>query len=143
MNAHLTPHRGSPSPLGVSIQAGRVNFALCSLSASMVQLSLFRAHTDHTFATFSLDAEIHRTGGIWHIALEGLENPQGVEYVYHIDGVGPLIDPYARFLNTSTVWGEARGHYRPRGIISTPAPFDWEETQPPRLPLPQIILFEM
>jgi len=148
--------RGSSSPLGVSRHGKGINFAFFSEHASGVKLCLFVPNSKHPFAEFDLDPDLNRTGFVWHILLKGLPTEQ-MEYGYKITGATEdprnsfdtgkiLSDPYAKGLSSSHHWGHkdyASPQYIPRGKIVLESPFDWQKTQLPKLPMEDLIIYEM
>ncbi len=151
----LSTERGNPEPLGATRYEKGINFALFSQNASHVTLCLFAPHSISAFTEITLDPEVNRTGYIWHILIQGLPEGQW-EYAYRIDGprTDPrnrfhphqlLSDPYARGLNTDHQWGCTTNEeqFSPRGRIVLEMPFDWEKTQPPRLLVEDLIIYEM
>ncbi len=79
--AGLSLSAGKPSPLGATIEAGGVNFALYSEHATSVVLCLFDEAADGT------EREIHltgKTGHVWHGFVEGAA--AGQVYGYRVDG---------------------------------------------------------
>lgn len=114
---------GRLMPLGATVTAGGVNFAIFSRHATRVWLMLFDRPGDGApSAEFELDPARHRTGDIWHIHLAGVGH--GQLYLYRIDGPyqpeqghrfnphKPLIDPYTRATSGSIDWdfGQALGY---------------------------------
>lgn len=141
---------GSAFPLGVSIQDKKINFALVSSRASQITLHLFNKGRSTPFASHRLSPSQHRTGDVWHICLE-LDPSQEIEYCYDIEDLSGknypgLIDPYAKGLTSSHVWGEKDLNdpkNRPRGKVYTPLPFDWEGTTSPHLPAEKLVIYEL
>jgi isoamylase len=148
--------KGSSIPLGVSRNGKGINFALFSEHATEVELCLFSPHANHPFAEISLDPELNKTGQVWHILLKDLPSDQ-IEYGYKISGPTEdprlvfdsnriLSDPYAKGLNTGHQWGykeySDRSHI-PRGKVILDTPFDWQKVPPPKLPMEELIIYEM
>lgn len=127
---HLS--QGTPDPLGFSIQGSIANFALFSSHATKVTLGLFDSK-GHPVKEIPL----YRTEDIWHIGITDL--PQGLEYAYRCEGPKELLynpnvwlmDPYAKRIRAE------------RAIASMPAPFDWQNDQPPKIPHSDLIIYEM
>lgn len=105
----IQPTPGQPIPLGATVTAGGVNFAIFSRHATRVWLMLFDNPGDgQPSHEFKLDPAINRTGDIWHIHLSGVQH--GQLYLYRMDGpyrpeqgyrfncYKPLLDPYAKAL---------------------------------------------
>ncbi len=149
--------KGFASPLGTSHfsrnDKSSINFALFSRHATDVWLSLFT--TNHQLIQeFWLNPIDHRTGEIWHIALEGLSLP--FYYAYRLAGTPSknfkfaydsslyLLDPYAKFVSTSHTWGATSPlEYQPKGVVTTVPPFDWQLTTSPQHALNELIIYEM
>ena len=105
MHFHTTI--GQPTPLGATVLADGINFAVYSQNASVVYLSLFESPDAPCPNThIRLDAKKHRTGDVWHIFVKGLKS--GQIYGWRMDGPYQplaghrfninklLIDPYSR-----------------------------------------------
>lgn len=148
--------RGRPEPLGTSRLGKGINFALFSEHASSVTLCLFSPNVKQPFAEIPLHPEINKTGYIWHILLTDLPHDQ-LDYGYKIDGPQDnllnrfdpkqiLSDPYSRSLQTSHRWGYKELNeepFAPKGKVILEAPFDWQGTQLPRIPVKDLIIYEM
>ncbi len=106
---------GDPFPRGATLRAGGVQFAVFSRHAVSVTLCLFdHARQAEPSSRIELDPLSNRTGDIWHIHVEGLD--EGQLYLYQVDGpydperghrFNPnlyLIDPYARALTGGFAW---------------------------------------
>lgn len=133
--------RGSPTPLGASITEGCINFSLFSQKATSVKLSLYSPGNRIPFFEISLDPQLHRTNNVWHVAIHNL--PPLFDYGFHIDGP-PLLDPYAKAMNTSHEFGDHYYENLPVLARWQPSPsFDWENTAPPNIPPENLIIYEM
>ncbi len=156
MNKKEIPKNGVPSPLGTTKVGNQVNFALFSHSATQVKLLLFKPNTIKPFKEFTLDPKCNKTGSIWHVGIDDVQ--EGTEYAYKIDGPhipkkgllfnksALILDPYAKELNTSHIWESKRktkGEHPLLGRISTPDDFDWEGDQPPKIPYEELVIYEM
>lgn len=142
---------GSPLPLGTSLRGKGVNFSLFSAGATSVTLCFFRPGEEVPFWEVLLDPNQHRTGDLWHIWLESL--PHELHYSYRVDGPydplqgdlfdprNALLDPYAKSVVSSLNWGKA-SDFR-RAVVFPTTHFDWEEDQHPRIPLREIVVYEM
>jgi isoamylase len=79
---------GVPYPLGATIRANGVNFAIFSRHATGVRLDLFnRAQDARPSRTILLNPVRNKTGDVWHVWLEGIR--PGQLYGYRFAG------PYA------------------------------------------------
>jgi glycogen operon protein len=156
-------------PLGATLDAGGVNFALYSKSASEVYLLLYDRADGAATDVIRLE---NRTRFVFHAFVHGLR--AGQLYAYRV--VGPfdparglrfnehklLIDPYARALS-----GKARNvddlllAYDPRSpardlsldtrdsapvvpksIVVDPS-FDWQGDAPPDIPVDRLVIYEV
>ncbi len=143
---------GLPSPLGATQLKDLFNFALFSEHAMHVTLCLFTSDDKKPLIEIILDPKLHRTGFIWHVAIQGLESLD-FEYGYRIlgektplsrfDDKKILSDPYARALNTSHVWGHKENTTPPLGVMTAETPFDWEGDVPPNIAIKDLIIYEM
>src|SRR6185437_13964107 len=107
---------GSPEPLGATIQPEGINFAIQSAGATRIELLLFDNVTDsRPSQVIPLSPETNRTGGVWHIFVEGL--PNRTLYNYRADGpydptvdgsrfnaAKVLVDPYAPAVTGDYYW---------------------------------------
>ncbi len=165
-------HKISPGrdyPLGATLDAKGVNFAVFSQNATRLELCLFSEHGDEERLVM-LPGQAH----VWHLRVEGVGAGQRYGYRAH----GPydlaqghrfnvhkvLVDPYARALSgkvdyRAPVLGYApplpgeRRHDRtldvrddawgvPRWVVVDPS-FDWEGDAPPEVPWPDTVLYEL
>ena len=145
--------KGSPSPLGVSMNHLSLNFAIVSTQATEVSLCLYDRATERLIAELTLSPEINKTGDVWHVAIKNL--PCDVVYAYRMKPLlmpeqGLLLDPYAKCTNTSNVWGKnsklplsQQNSYQPLGEIIFGNGFDWENDTSPGIPLNQLMIYEM
>ncbi len=115
---------GSPEPLGSTVSAEGINFAVQSAGATKLELLLFDNITDtRPSQVIPLSPTSNRTGDIWHIFVEGL--PNRTLYNLRVDGpytpgvngtrYNPhktLIDPYAKAISGDFYWqsGDALGY---------------------------------
>ncbi|MCI0382053.1 MAG: glycogen debranching protein GlgX [Chlamydiae bacterium] len=149
----ISTQKGFPTPLGHSFKENGANFAIFSKHAKSVTLSLFLPKSNRPFAEIPLDSKIHKTGSIWHIFIENISNE--FEYGYRIDGphvskkgliFNPdqiLIDPYAKSLNSSNIWGDIKNWKHLRNQAIREKAFDWENDSPPQIPLCDLLIYEM
>ncbi|MFA6093497.1 MAG: glycogen debranching protein GlgX [Elusimicrobiota bacterium] len=167
----MSPRKVSPGaffPLGASVQAEGVNFALYSQHAERVELLLF----DEAGAPPS-DVIVlgHRDRFIWHVFVHGIKPGQLYGYRVHgpfrpeqglrFNGRMLLMDPYAR-----AVTGKFRNDRNillaydpddprrdlslaenddvrsvPKSIVVDDS-FDWQGVEPPQIPLEKLIIYE-
>jgi isoamylase len=156
IESDFTISRGTPLPLGATIQHDGINFAVFSRHAQMANLVLFLPGSREPFFEIPLDARYNKTGDIWHVLIEGMNSD--IEYGYRLDRAngysGPfhrfdpdsvILDPYARAISLGHEWGEGRAglreHERHSFIIRDH--FDWENDQPLNIPLSESIIYEL
>ncbi len=123
---------GNPAPLGLSQSGNITNFAISSCHAEKIILGLFQQDS-RPIKEFSL----HRTADRWHIGIADL--PDGLSYAYRCEGPEKLLyqpgtwltDPYAKIIRQK------------KAKATVPAPFNWQDDTPPRIPLADLIIYEM
>jgi glycogen operon protein len=158
---------GKPFPLGATLDAQGVNFALFSENATGVELCLFDESGLQEVERIPLPEQ---TYGIWHAYLPGIT--AGQLYGYRVDGpyapqeghrFNPaklLIDPYAKAIDGQIQWDDAvfgytLGHpdadlsrderdsapFIPKSVVVA-ADYDWEGDRAPGIPFHQSIIYE-
>jgi glycogen operon protein len=156
---------GRAWPLGASVQAGGVNFALPSAHAEGIDLCLFDESGRHETGRWALAA---RSADVWHGFLPGA----GAGQVYGLrahgrwsphegDKFNPhklLLDPWAREIVGSFEWGAQHFGFDPadpgridtRDNASTALKarvvqdhFDWQGDTPLHTPLADTVLYEL
>jgi isoamylase len=157
---------GTPWPLGATVDAEGVNFAIFSQHATKVMLCLFDENgSEHQVVTLP-----EREGHVWHGYLPGLG--AGQQYGYRMDGpyqpknghrFNPfklLIDPYAKRLTGHPKWNNALFGYQvdhkdadlsfdktdsapfmPRCVVVDPT-FDWGTTPRPNHSMEDTVIYE-
>jgi len=167
MTLRTTP--GKPFPLGATMDANGVNFAIYSENATAVELCLFSHETDqHETEAINIT---EKSGNIWHVYLPGIK--PGQLYGYRIDGPYEpangyrfnknklLIDPNAKAITRKLEWNESLYGYEigneqedlsfsnqdsaphmPKCIVTDPN-YDWEGDAKPNTPLHKTIIYEM
>ncbi len=150
MAGFLCVDRGAALPLGATLIADGINFAVFSKHATHAWLSLFRPGMDTPFHEIALDPGANRTGHIWHISVSGL--PRDVLYawrmdmrpnpnpaIHRFDPAAFLLDPYAKVLAGGEEWG-----VRSRRVCGMPQErFDWGGDQPLNTPLAESVIYEL
>ena len=157
---------GRAWPLGATVAANGVNFAVFSAHAHRIELCLYDDAGTHELARLALPA---RSGDVWHGHLAGA----GAGTVYGLRAHGPwqpqqgqrfnphklLLDPYARETVGRFAWSELqRGHAeddptrrdeRDNAAVALKArvvgddAFDWGADTPPRTPWRNSVLYEL
>lgn len=141
--------KGEPSPLGSSLKEERINFSLFAGQAEAVSLCLFDRNSEELFAEIPLNPEINKTNDIWHVSVSKPDTD--VVYAYKVtppvkDQQTHLLDPYAKSLSTTNIWGEnnkSLSIFRPLAELPVDYTFDWEGDSPPSIPLNNLIIYEM
>lgn len=159
-----SPLPGIPYPLGATLDAGGVNFALFSEHATAVDLCLF--DDDHQETRIPVRA---RTAFVWHVYVPEL--PVGTRYGYRVHGpydpaaghrFNPevvLLDPYAKALDGPVNWDQGCFGYplggaeedmvaegrpqmgAPRAVVVDTS-FDWDDDAPLGTALHRSIIYE-
>ena len=143
-------------PLGATVLGDSTQFALFSRHATAVTLLLYEdVGAVRPAAEVVLDRDHHRTGDIWHAAVEGVG--AGWCYLYRVDGpFAPrhghrfdarrlLFDPYARAF-TGAVPARQRAAELPAAMprcVVVDAAFDWADDRHPRHPLHRSMIYEV
>lgn len=158
---------GSPYPLGATVTADGVNFALYADNATAVELCLF--DKDGTTETTKIKIK-ERSHHVWHILLP--EVKAGQLYGYRVHGsynpseghrYNPnklLIDPYAKAIAGTIKWSDAlfgyeMGHpdedlimseldsapFIPKSVVIDGG-FDWGDDRPLKVPYHKSVIYE-
>lgn len=144
--AKIETFRGLPTPLGLSVQGEKLNFAIFAKHATQVFLGLFLENDPNPKKEFPL----HRlSGDVWHIELSHV--PKEAEYAYRFEGPEGhgllyhsgewLADPYTKFPASPKSWGERPKHRR--SFLKFLTPFDWQNDHPPKHHWEDLIFYEM
>lgn len=159
MTYPFTTTRGEPLPIGPTVTHEGINFAICSRFAEKVTLCLFHPGDVKPCYEIELNPVNHRTGNVWHIGIKLTSFPYF--YGFKIEGQNTkqnqqsfdtskyLLDPYAKSTSTTTIWGKDQDEiseenevYHPLGVVAS-SKFDWENDQPLKLPMQDLIIYEM
>lgn len=130
-----------------------VNFTVCSLEATAVELLLYHRGEKEPYAVLPFP-KYYRIGGVYSMIVFGLDI-YDFEYAYRVDGpytpekgliydkTQPLLDPYARAVTGQSVWGEQPNQdhgYRARVVVND---FDWGDHVDPVRPIQDLIIYEL
>jgi len=148
MQQLFTVETGKPYPLGASTQKNGINLALYSLEKETT-LCLFNHDTQKLLCEIPLDPNANKTGDIWHILIHNL--PDNLYYAYRASNTDKfLLDPYAKTVSSGNRWGKSSGlssnepnYYHPLGGAIANGDFNWEGIQSPKIPLKELIIYEM
>jgi isoamylase len=147
---------GYPLPFGVSKHTHGMNFSVFSKHATAVCLCLFKPQEELPCVEIALDPKKNKTGDVWHIFVESI--PEDYCYGYRVDGPydplkgyyfdkrAILLDPFAKSVVSSNVWGSLHGNPKEhitRGVVYPVRAFDWGQDAPPNIPLKDLIIYEM
>lgn len=158
---------GRPAPIGATLTASGVNFAIASAEADMIELCLFSPDGAHEEFRVPL---VEREGDIWHVHLGGVG--AGAVYGYRVHGpfdpahgqrFNPhklLLDPHARGIVGEVRHDDALMAYpageeagdlgfdtrdsarvMAKAEVIDPA-FDWGDVRPPRRSLEETVIYE-
>ncbi len=168
--SNVTLQPGSPEPLGATLTAEGVNFAVYSSGAAKVELCLFDADGERELARLVLP---ERTENVWHGFLPLPHGVAGVVYGFRAygpfdatyglryNGAKLLLDPYARALGGKFEWDDAllgsilsddpampetlssvdSAPFNYKGRVIDPA-FHWDEDRPPATPWRDTVIYE-
>ncbi len=167
----LTVQPGKPLPMGACLMEHGVNFSVFTRNGTQVVLDIFRdENSAEPYFSYTFDPVKNRTGDLWHVYIEGLE--EGALYLYRVDGPFKpekglrfnrnvyLIDPYAKALTDASVFRSILPGYsapmdkddidaeKPRSAAGFPKcvvvsnDFDWQGDRPLNCPLRNSILNE-
>lgn len=149
---------GVPYPLGAIPSGKGINFALHAPKAEEVRLVLYQCGQDAVLGSFNLDPVKNKSFDIWCIAFEGL--PESFDYCWFLKGNStdprdipydperPVLDPFARHLNTPEVWGKhdqliMTDKPTIKARCCMPETFDWQHVAKPAIPLENLVIYEM
>jgi isoamylase len=149
MNTPLSIKTGSPTPLGATLRENQINFALASQQAQTISLCLYDQNTKALLAEIPLSPDSHKTGDVWHVAIDKPNSP--ITYAYKItqsetsNSTHLVLDPYAKSISSSHKWNSTheKKAYHPLGEIIEENTFDWENIPSPQIPLNDLIIYEM
>lgn len=138
----VVSQQGSPIPLGASAFPEGVNFAIAANTQRKLKLNIFEFSnsTLNPIAEIQFDPNTNRTGKVWHTYVEGLK--PNMLYSYQNQKGNHLLDPYAKEVFVAKKWGGTEP-YIPCGVIISRMNFDWENDASPKIPLKDLIIYEM
>ena len=163
------PTPGSPTPLGASLTAEGVNFAVyAAAEATTVSLCVFTpedlASGAGPTAEIPLDPALNRTGTTWHVHLPQctdqllygyrVDGPKAAHEGHRFDPSVVLLDPYAHaamagdrvvYGEPSKTFGEKQGPCWPQYAGAVPSRadvFDWQGVQSPNRHLKDLCVYE-
>lgn len=157
----IAVQKGSPFPLGASVQDGGVNFSVFSRNASGVELLFFDDRNDGIASrSVSFDPVENRTVNYWHAFVPGIQ--AGQLYGYRVsgpdlpaaglrfDGQKLLLDPYSRCIVAPDNYRRERAalkgdnaEFAMKSVVVDLRDYDWEDDRPINRPSSQTIIYEM
>lgn len=131
--------QGKPLPLGVSVESGKVNFAVAAPEGKTCSLLIYRRGEKEPCSICPVEESI---GEIRTAAFMDFDAPS-YEYNYEIDGE-VWLDPYAKAFSGREIWMAPRdaGKHEVRGRIDT-GDYDWEGDKPLRIPYREVIAYAL
>jgi isoamylase len=132
---------GSAYPLGPSARSDGFNFSVFASGTDQIELLLFPN---------GINSEPSRTrmfhsGNLWHIFVDHLKAPfayafENIKYRGHF-----LLDPYCKSVTGGEIQAADQKKKMVRRLYSYvyEAHYNWENDTPPRIPLPETIIYEM
>jgi glycogen operon protein len=152
---------GKSYPMGATITATGVNFAVYSKRADYLELLLFEEDdSPQPCAVYTLDPDRNRTANYWHIFLEGCRPGQVYAFRSHgvndpssgmiFDGDKVLLDPYGRGIvgwqhYSRKAAGEKGSNVEKslRSVVVDCDAYDWENDRKPCIPFSSTIIYEL
>lgn len=131
---------GLASPYGISFINEKVNFSIYAPLVKELEIHFFK--NNQLKKSILFDQDLNKTGHIWHIMLEG-SDVLNLEYLYFLDKKHYVLDPWAKFLNTSNIWGKGAKVFETKAIVKNEDFFDWENSKNPKHILNDLIIYEM
>lgn len=163
---------GSPEPLGATVHADGINFAVYS-GATKVSLLIFNAAGDH-MPCHELVMNKVDGGKIWHVFVKGLSDK--TLYLFRAEGTYDpakgdryngelfLLDPYAHMVTGPSDWEAnvafdnsnpedpnrhlvvgtgGNTNVMPKCVALAPSTFDWQGDKSPNTPMAETVVYEV
>lgn len=143
---------GNPRPFGVFRHNQWTNFSIFSKNAVQVWLQIYLEPIGDPVFIVELDANLHKTGDIWHLQLKNL--PELFYYSYRMSGPNclkkghqfqdrlELVDPYAENISSLGKWNDRDNREKQLGYFIENN-FNWEGDRPINRPLDETIIYEL
>lgn len=137
----MTRHGSRPYPLGATLTKDGCNFAIHAPSTKDIQLALFSDNGSYSLHDLPGD-----DAGIRHTFIPDIQPGQEYGYVVsHHDEQLLISDPYAKSINKALHYhppfSPAKSFDMPKCVVINDS-FDWQETEHPRIPREEMVLFE-
>lgn len=152
---------GKSYPLGATVTADGVNFAIYSKRADFLDLLLFESDDSPIpFAEYRLTPEKNRTSNYWHIFLQGLRPGQVYAWRVHgaydpaygmrFDSNKVLLDPYSlgivgwrQYCRKAAIKEGDNCPVSLRSVVLDCNNYDWENDRSPGIPYSSTIIYEL
>jgi len=159
-DAAATTASGRSFPMGATVLAHGVNFAVFSKQASRVELLLFDdANLRSPTRSIDLERRKHRTYHYWHVFVAGIlagqhygyrvTGPFAPEHGLRFDASKVLLDPYGRAVAVPNGYSrQLASQYgvndaiAMKSVVVDPSGYDWEGDVPLRHPIASTVIYE-
>lgn len=152
--------KGSPYPIGATVQKGGTNFSLFSKNCNGVELLLFdKKNLSFPSQIIQLDPQKNKTFYYWHCFLENVGAGQvyayrvsgehNLEKGYRFDSEKVLLDPYARsvisngYVRQAAIDPGDNCAQAMKSVVIDCDDYDWEDDQPLNYPFAKTIIYEL
>ena len=169
---NLSVSVGKAYPLGATVCKDGVNFAVFSRHSTNITLELYETENDEKPSlSYKLDSEKNRTGDVWHIFVQGLQNlalytfrvagPFEPSKGHRFDEKQILLDPYAKALTAESVFANLPVGYTviqdkmdielekpnklkkfPKCVVIDDDAYDWEGDKCLNIPISKAVIYE-
>lgn len=146
---------GRPRPFGATVAQDGINFSVFSSHATACTLTLFKRGAKTPLAELPFE-ESFRTGDVYAMQVFDLDY-RDIEYGFRMEGPydpanghrfdasAILLDPYAKEIGASGVWGQGHDRddpypYRARPFVDD---FDWGGDRQLNIPIEDLVIYEM
>jgi len=158
----LTFLQGKELPLGTFIKNGSVNFAIYAPDVKTLLLHIFeKEDSEEPCHSFSLSPQTNKTGGVWHVEVQGIGS--GALYLFSIkDDAGEryILDPYFKCLSNTSIFSSSQLKHDMQkrkgqkiekdGLIAKDFPkcivvddeFLWLDDKKPCIPYSECVIYE-
>lgn len=158
MKSSLITEKGSPYPLGATLQNGGTNFSVFSPHATHIELLLFENEDDVQPQIIPLDPTENKSYHYWHIFVPKIEKNQMYGYRVFGDYIPEegmlfdpskvLVDPYAKAIvgkydrKLANAYGKDNLHSCLKSAVISNE-FDWENETSPTHSMSKSVVYEM
>ncbi|CAM3092739.1 glycogen debranching protein GlgX [Vibrio rarus] len=138
----MNSNKSRPYPLGAELDESGCNFSIHAPSCKVISLVVFNSNTE--FDTYPLTQSY---AGIKHIYVAGVRAGQEYGFIVHDQNDKPILlsDPYAKAiskpLHYHAPFTSEKSWFMAKSVV-VDSTFDWQDSQHPRLPRSEMVLFE-